>query len=131
MSNDMPSSDPMFQYSLRTLLLVTAGVAVVFSTYRTAGIAAPYMALIFGTLLGIAFVVVLRRWLRWYCLTVFCGAMIGASLGVELAAYDGSVNVNRPRNSGILDLNSGPDEENTFLRCTPVWAQSLAALQVR
>ncbi len=107
------SSDQKFQFSLRSLLLLTVSIAIVFSTYRTTGRAGLLSVLVHGALVGIVFIIVTREWLRWHIL-VFCGAMIGGVAGVDIARIDGSVTF-MWRDSGIPELRVDDQFNNIVL----------------
>jgi hypothetical protein len=106
---------PKFQYSIRTLLLVTACIAIFFSTYRTGGPVALKSVLVYSTLVGFVFLLVTRRWLGRYCLAVLGGAIIGGAFAVDLVVCQAAAILNRPRQWDAVELlfpgqsRGGPD----------------------
>ena len=84
-----------FRYSLRTLMLITTGIAIIFSLYPVGGPMALGTVLLVGALVGVGFVVLVRRRLRWLSLVVFVGAMLGGIVAGELAFYVGSLDAQK------------------------------------
>ena len=82
-----PFPNRKFQFSIRTLLLITACVAVVFSSYRIGSTGIFVTTVIFGGLTGAIFVILTRRNLGWYSLVIFGAVMIGSTIAVERAAH--------------------------------------------
>ena len=82
-----PSANPKFQFSIRTLLLATAFVAVVFSNYRAAGVLGFLASVVCSALAAIIFVSLMQYRRGWYGPAVFAGAMFGGTIVAELMAY--------------------------------------------
>jgi hypothetical protein len=85
-SMSQPYPNSKLQYSIRSLLIVTIFVAIICSNYRAAGPIGFAAAVVCSGVVGLIFIAATHQRFGWYCLAIFAGAIVGATIGVQVEA---------------------------------------------